>query len=198
MLTKKTRSLDEDKNQAIYKCIMCEFYLRWMIDDVCELALMDLVHHGWVKPLFQNTRDLALGPQTSWVELKCLFLLKSESFSQISQFDSRKCATKIESYLNWVFLKIYFFFPNLWMQTFKLLIRIIKGFWNVVCCVYGTFIRIRCPLQNEVCMQERILCFKRAYHTCCNNFKHIYETISFSLLIFEISFLNWIYNYPIL
>lgn len=91
-----------------------------------------------------------------------------------------------------------FFFPNLWMQTFKLLIRIIKGFWNVVCCVYGTFIRIRCLLQNEVCMQERILCFKRAYHTCCNNFKHIYETISFSLLIFEISFLNWIYNYPIL
>lgn len=91
-----------------------------------------------------------------------------------------------------------FFFPNLWMQTFKLLIRIIKGFWNVVCCVYGTFIHIRCLLQNEVCMQERILCFKRAYHTCCNNFKHIYETISFSLLIFEISFLNWIYNYPIL
>lgn len=131
----------------------------------------------------------------SWTQ--CLFLLKSESFSQIIQFDSRKCAMKIESYLNWVFLKI-FFFPNLWMQTFKLLIRIIKGFWNVVCCVYGTFIRIRCLLQNEVCMQERILCFKRAYHTCCNNFKHIYETISFSLLIFEISFLNWIYNYPIL
>lgn len=154
MLTKKTRSLDEDKNQAIYKCIMCEFYLRWMIDDVCELALMDLVHHGWVKPLFQNTWDMALGPQTSWVELKCLFLLKSESFSQIIQFDSRKCAMKIESYLNWVFLKIYFFSRIYECKLLNYYFVLLKGFemWSVVSMglsfVFDVFCKTRFVCRN--------------------------------------------------